>query len=419
LPKAHPVAPTPASALLSGILIKIGAYGLLRTMLNYAFPESVGVSGAWDFASGLGYAMIWLGLITMFVGAFLALLQFNAKKLLAYSSISQMGYILLGIGLMSYMGVQGSMAYAGTLYHIINHALFKSVLFMVVGVIYLSIHELDMRKMGGLYRRLPITAGIALIASMAIAGIPLANGFISKTLIHHALEKAIVYGHPTLILVEWLFILVSAGTVAYFIKFYRYIFLGYIRKEHIACAQSTKIMELAMGGIVLAILVIGLRPHWLLDYLIVPTLYQRNFDLAFIEKYVLPLNFFAREDLHLMLQISALGSLIYLIMERYQLFNVNFKMSFTVEKILMYPINKTLQYYIQLRGKRLVDYWNAYNPYIEDKSMSALKQQGILGRIFTMSNLFTRLHENDLIRNDAFIYAVILTLIVSFLLLII
>jgi hypothetical protein len=85
----------------------------------------------------------------------------------------------------------------------------------------------------------------------------------------------------------------------------------------------------------------------------------------------------------------------------------------------MYPINKTLQLYIQIRGKRLVDYWNSYNPYTDDKSMSALKQQGIIGRIFTVSNLITRLHENNLIRNDAFIYAVLLTLVVSLLLLVI
>ena len=105
LPRAHPVAPTPASALLSGILIKIGAYGILRVMITYTFPENpfLNLYSAWDFGELVGYIMIWIGIITMLIGVFLALQQSNAKKMLAYHSISQMGYILLGIGIMSYL----------------------------------------------------------------------------------------------------------------------------------------------------------------------------------------------------------------------------------------------------------------------------------------------------------------------------
>lgn len=421
LPRAHPVAPTPASALLSGILIKIGAYGILRIMISFTFPEKpfLGLNSAWAFGEIVGYGLIWIGIITMLIGVFLALQQSNAKKMLAYHSISQMGYILLGIGVMAYLGKSGSMGFAGALYHIVNHALFKSLLFMVVGILYLSIHEYDMYKMGGLYKRFPITAGIALIACLGIAGIPLLNGFASKTLIHHALTKAITYGHPSLVIVEWLFILISAGTVTSFIKFFSFIFLGKMKKEHMTCSQSIRIMELAMAGIAVVIVIIGFNPHFLLDNLIIPALSQTNFDAYFVEKYVLSINFFAQQDLILMAQIGALGYIMFKLGVKYHLFHLHFSSSFTVERILMYPINKTLQLYIQIRGKKLVDYWNSYNPYTDDKSMSGLKQQGIIGRIFTVSNLITRLHENNLIRNDAFIYAVLLTLVVSLLLLVI
>jgi hydrogenase-4 component B len=120
-----------------------------------------------------------------------------------------------------------------------------------------------------------------------------------------------------------------------------------------------------------------------------------------------------------MVQIVVLGFVMFILGIKYNLFHLHLNSSFTIERILMYPINKTLQIYIQIRGKRLVDYWNSYNPYTDDKSMSALKSQGFIGRIFTFSNLITRLHENNLIRNDAFIYAVLLTIVVSFLLLLI
>jgi formate hydrogenlyase subunit 3/multisubunit Na+/H+ antiporter MnhD subunit len=417
LPRAHPVAPTPASALLSGIMIKIGAYGMLRVVLSFAFPEGslAHLDNAWAFSEMLGYGLIWIGIGTMLVGVFFALQQSNAKKMLAYHSISQMGYILLGIGIMAYLGDQGSMGFAGALYHIVNHALFKSLLFMVVGILYLSIHEYDMYQMGGLIKRFPITAGIAFIACLGIAGVPLLNGFASKSLIHHALAKAMHHGHPSLVVVEWLFILISALTVTSFIKFFKTIFLGPIKSEHVTCSQSIRVMELAMAGLAILIVIIGLQPHLLLDHLIVPALRQHPFDPAIIAKYVVPLPFFAMKDLILMAQIITLGAVIFVLGVRYHWFHLKFSNAFTVEKILMYPVNKALQIYIQVRGKRLVDYWNAYNPYTEDKSMSALKQQGFVGRVFTFSNLLTRLYENDLIRNDAFIYAVVLTVVVGFL----
>jgi hydrogenase-4 component B len=109
----------------------------------------------------------------MGLGIFLALQQSNIKKMLAYHSVSQMGYIVVGIGVALYLGYRGAMGYAGALYHIINHALFKSLLFMVAGVVYFHTKEYNMYKLGGLYKKLPLTATVCFIAALGISGIPL------------------------------------------------------------------------------------------------------------------------------------------------------------------------------------------------------------------------------------------------------
>jgi formate hydrogenlyase subunit 3/multisubunit Na+/H+ antiporter MnhD subunit len=412
LPKAHPVAPTPASALLSGIMIKIGAYGILRVLLSYGFVP-MGAIGEWIDVQNLGLVLMWLGILTMLIGVFMALQQSHIKKMLAYHSISQMGYIVLAIGIMAFLKDKGSMGFVGALYHIVNHALFKSLLFMVAGVIYLSLHNLNMYELGGLYRRFPITAIIALIASLGIAGMPLLNGFASKSLIHHALAKAIHDGPGSLILIEYLFIVISAGTVTSFIKLFGYTFLGPIRKEHIQCERSVKIMELAMAGIAIVIVLIGLFPNFVLDHLLVPALYQNNFDVHTIEKYLVHVSFFNLEDLVSTLKISLLGVAIFIAGVKFDLFHLHLPSWLNVEKIILYPLNWILIAYCVVLGKKRIDYWNIYNPYMDDDtSMSAIKKEGIMGRLFASANLMTRTYEASMIRNAALIYALVLTLVV-------
>ena len=418
LPKAHPVAPTPASALLSGILIKIGAFGILRVILSYGFVP-LGAVGEWVDVQNLGLALMWLGILTMLVGVFMALQQSHIKKMLAYHSISQMGYIVLAIGIMAFLKDKGSMGFVGALYHIVNHALFKSLLFMVAGVIYLSLHNLNMYELGGLYRRFPITAFIALIASLGIAGLPLLNGFASKSLIHHALAKAIHDGPASLILIEYLFILISAGTVTSFIKLYGYTFLGPMRKEHFQCERSVKIMELAMAAIAIVIVLIGLFPNFVLDNLLVPALAQSNFDTATIQKYLVNVSFFNIEDLWSTFKITVLGIGIFFVGVKFDLFHLHLPSWFNLEKALLYPINLVLIVYCRIIGKKRVDYWNQYNPYMDDDtSMSAIKKEGLMGRLFASANLVTRTYEASMIRNAALIYALILTLVVSLLIVI-
>ena len=129
LPHAHSTAPTPGSALLSGLLIKVGAYGLIRTgeLAGWGIPQAAST------APWLGTVLIILGVCTMLAGVAAALLQNDAKRLLAYHSVSQMGYIILGLGLGLYLGSQGGLGLVGAIYHIVNHALFKAALFLGVG----------------------------------------------------------------------------------------------------------------------------------------------------------------------------------------------------------------------------------------------------------------------------------------------
>ncbi len=287
LPKAHPVAPAPASALLSGAMIAAGAYGIFRTANMMFVPQHGEIAIQWLTSQNIGYALIWLGVLTMFLGALNALVSDNAKKLLAYSSISQMGYIVMGIGCAAYMGGQGAMGLAGALYHIVNHALFKSALFLAVGAIYFRTHELDINKLGGLWRRMPVCCVTMLIAVCAISGIPGFNGFASKTLLHHAIWEAYEYSlhiSPThqpdfwLRVAEVIFVVTAGGTFAYTIKLWILSFWGKPKGKCEQAAPAPWPMRLSLILSSFAILFFGLFPNWLLERVIGPALGYFNYD---------------------------------------------------------------------------------------------------------------------------------------------
>lgn len=181
LPDVHPSAPAPVSALLSGILIKVGAYGLIRltTLLFVGFPA-------------LGDVLLVLALGTLLLGATLALGQVDLKRFLAYSSVSQMGFLLLGVGVASQtadlaVAVQGL---AAALFFLVNHALIKSMLFLAAGGVMHVTHERSIENMGGLQTASPFLAGAFLVGTMALAGLPPLNGFVSKLLIFQVLLEA-------------------------------------------------------------------------------------------------------------------------------------------------------------------------------------------------------------------------------------
>jgi multicomponent Na+:H+ antiporter subunit D len=200
LPDAHSSAPSPISAMLSGVLIKsLGVYVLIRLFYN--------VFGAPAFFL---QAFLGLGAVSILLGNLLALGQWDLKRLLAYSSIGQVGYILLAVGLGTPLGL------AGAVFHMINHAVFKSLLFYNAGALETALGTRDLRQMGNVARLLPVTSRTSMIASLSISGVPPFNGFFSKLMIIIAAVQA---GQPALALVA---VLGSLITMAAYLKVQRY-----------------------------------------------------------------------------------------------------------------------------------------------------------------------------------------------------
>ena len=209
LPKAHPVAPAPASALLSGVLTKSGVWGILAISCNIFRHDP-----AW------GNLILTLGTVTMVLGAVLATFSIDLKRTLACSSMSQIGFVLVGVGMMGILGEENALAARGALLHMMNHSLFKLVLFECAGVVYMNLHKLDLNEIRGFGRKKPLLKIAFLLGAMGIGGVPLLNGYVSKTLLHEAIVEG---GHYRL--AEWLFLFSGGLTVAYMTKLYVCIFV--------------------------------------------------------------------------------------------------------------------------------------------------------------------------------------------------
>lgn len=248
LPDAHPAAPSPVSAFLSGMMIKIGAYGVIRfifPVLNFDLPAT-------NFGELLSSLIMSIGVASMLIGVVLALLQTDIKRLLAYHSISQMGYILLGIGLGTKLGL------AGGLYHLVNHTMFKGLLFLCMGAVIYSVGTRELDNLGGLWKRMPITTSTCIIAALAISGIPPFNGFASKTVLVEA-----VANHNFVL--KFVMMVTAALTFASFLKLISYTFFGKLKKQLITVKEVPLLMQLPM--IVLAILcvLLGINAQFVLD----------------------------------------------------------------------------------------------------------------------------------------------------------
>jgi len=290
LPNAHPVAPTPGSALLSGAMIKAGAYGIFRVVDMLFVPASFSpgrFASQWLTMQNIGFVIIWVGVVTMFFSVLSALVTSNGKRMLAFHSVSQMGYIVMGIGCAAYMGSDGAMGLAGAMYHIINHALFKTSLFLCVGAVYFRTHELDMYKLGGLWRNMPVVAVGLFIAACGISGLPLFNGFASKTLLHHAILEAYEFSGKTtgvrslnLKFAEIIFMITAGGTFASNIKLFILTFLGKRQEKHDDIKEAPKAMQVAIIMVSVTIMLIGIFPNWLLEHLIGPALSYFNYDTS-------------------------------------------------------------------------------------------------------------------------------------------
>ena len=228
LPEAHPVAPSPISALLSGIIIKIGLYGIVRFFMTHEVIHWITI----------------IAIFSMVFGVILALFQNDIKRILAYSSISQIGYVLLGVNLPS-MGI------AGGTFHMINHAVFKSLLFLCMGAVIYSTGERNLKKLGGLYKKMPYTAITCIIASFAISGIPLFNGFASKAVIFDSLSSNIL---------KSIFLFTGGGTFALFYKLNRDIFFGKLPDKLRSTEEAPKLMLFPMIIISAICVLIGVFP---------------------------------------------------------------------------------------------------------------------------------------------------------------
>lgn len=223
LPKAHPVAPAPASALLSGILTKSGVFGIL-----------VITSRIFLYDVTYGKLILGIGTITMFLGAFLALFSIDLKRTLACSSMSQIGFILVACGMQALLGHHNAYAVRGALLHMVNHSVFKLILFMVAGAVYMNLHKLDLNDIRGFGRGKWFLNFAYLMGYIGIAGVPLWSGYVSKTLIHdailhylHELHHEGVHGffqYDIYSIVEWIFTISGGLTFAYMTKLYISVF---------------------------------------------------------------------------------------------------------------------------------------------------------------------------------------------------
>jgi len=263
LPDAHPSAPAPISAMLSGVLIKsLGVYSLVRVIFN-VFGVSVSVS----------WVLVALGVLSMVIGVFLAVGQWDFKRLLAYHSISQMGYVILGIGIGALILARNgkvewaALAILGGLFHLVNHAVFKSLLFLTSGSVEMATGTRQLKEMGGLVERLPFTRTTCTVASASIAGIPPFNGFWSKLIL---VVAAIQAGFLYLAVVT---VIVSLVTLISFLKIQRYVFLGELPENLQQTKENKGTMLVAMVFLACLCVLMGLL-------VLVPGLKQSILDPA-------------------------------------------------------------------------------------------------------------------------------------------
>lgn len=273
LPKAHPVAPAPASALLSGILTKTGIFGLLVISCKMLLHD-----GAWST-----FVLI-IGVLTMFLGAVLALFCVDFKRTLACSSVSQIGFILVGLGMVGLLGEENSLAMQGTFLHMLNHSMFKLVLFLVAAVIFMNTHKLDLNEIRGFGRKKPLLGFCFLMGALGIGGIPMWSGYISKTLIHESIVEYIhglqgghflpgILSAGNMQLIEWIFLISGGLTLAYMCKLFVAVFVERNEDPELQRAYDEKkpyMNRLSAAALTISAAVIpylGASPHETMDHL--------------------------------------------------------------------------------------------------------------------------------------------------------
>lgn len=254
LPEAHPAAPSPVSSILSGILTKIGVYGIIRVLFVVFGMGLLTQLGSIGKVSYVGMAITVLGLITLFYGEIMALLQKDVKRLLAYSTMAQVGEIITTLGLGTYLSMVAG------LYHVMNHAVMKGLLFLAVGALVYRLKTREIKALKGIGKVMPFTAGCMSIGLLAIMGLPPFNGFISKFLMLYAAVSAGYWYIAALILLG------SIIAAIYYIKLIKTVFFE--KYEGPAVKEAPLTMLIPMGLLTGLILFNGLFPQYGLNLVV-------------------------------------------------------------------------------------------------------------------------------------------------------
>ncbi|RKY78254.1 hypothetical protein DRQ00_05560 [candidate division KSB1 bacterium] len=245
LPPAHSEAPSPFSAVLSGILVRMGMYGFLLFFFVIVGSKIFLGLGRGSFH----YILAWIGAINIVIPTFIAMLQNDSKRLLAWHGVGQGGYMVLGVALGTSLGVTGG------IFHIVNHTSYIALLFLVVGAVEYRTNGIrDLNSLGGLIKRMPITFIGALIGVCGLIGLPLTNGFVSKWLIYKSL---ILQGHPFLafgaLIGTW-------GTILSLYKFLHNMFLGQLPERYNGIKKAPVSMQFPIIILSLIIILFGIFP---------------------------------------------------------------------------------------------------------------------------------------------------------------
>ena len=266
LPEAHPAAPSHVSALMSGVMIKTGVYGVLRTAMYLPAGETLATAGV---------ILLGAGIVTGLWGVLLAAMQNDIKRLLAYSSIENVGIIFIAIGVALLGRSAGNDAVAlcgmaGALLHTLNHSFFKSLLFFGAGNLYAETHTTALDRFGGVARQMPVTAILFLAGTAAICALPPLNGFVSEFIIYTGMFRSIAEGQQVLLAAAGVTALALIGGLALFAftKLYGIVFLGAPRTHEVAEMHEADNYRIAAMALPAAgILFIGLLPWTVLPLL--------------------------------------------------------------------------------------------------------------------------------------------------------
>ena len=330
LPKAHPVAPAPASALLSGVLTKTGIFGILIITTRIMAEDAI-----W------GYSLLILGAITMVLGAVLAVFSVNLKRTLACSSLSQIGFITVGVSMICLLGEHNSLAANGTVLYMLNHSVVKLVLFLCAGAIYSGAHTLDINKLKGYGHNKPVLAVAFFIGGCSLAGIPGFCGYLSKTLVHESIVEFIPHGGTLISVIEWMFLFSGGLTAAYVLKLFITIF---VQKPSESTPKGHTLSPLSNVAIILsaiALPVIGILPHKLAE-----TISLEMIHFIFGHSFAHEVHYFSLTNLKGVFISLAIGIIVYTLF---------------IRKVLMKTENGQKIHYNPLEGKFSVEE-NIYKP---------------------------------------------------------